>query len=72
MSPGTVNTSSPRAFRPAGAVRDNGVPVSANRGGFQAGANSGRRHLHRRGQCALVEDDFNDTTYTGYRLSGAV
>ena len=45
--------------------RPNGVPTS---GGFQAGADlSGVRFLEARNQ-ELVEEDFNDASYTGSRL----
>jgi iron complex outermembrane receptor protein len=68
--PGTVNTSRSARFRPAGTVRDNGVPVSAVRGGFQAGANLANVTFIDADNAAFAEDDFNDATYTGYRLSG--
>ena len=35
---GTVDASESARFRPAGTVRQNGLPVSASRGGFQANA----------------------------------
>lgn len=67
---GTINTSESARFRSAGTVRANGVPVSQRREGFQAGADlSGVTFLDSDNE-ALVEDDFNDTTYTGFRLSG--
>ncbi len=56
-------------FRPAGTVRSNGVPVNALRGGFQAGQDlSGVRFLRTRND-GLVEEDFNDTQYAGFRAS---
>ncbi len=68
--PGTVNTSESARFRAAGTVRDNGVPVSQRRAGFQAGADlSGVNFIDANNQ-QLVEENFNDTTYAGYRLSG--
>lgn len=67
---GTVNTSESARFRPAGTVRSNGVPVNANRGGFQAGADLSAVTFIDADNAALVEDDFNDTTYSGFRLTG--
>ena len=67
---GTVNTSESARFRPAGTVRSNGVPVNANRGGFQAGADLSAVTFIDADNSALVEDDFNDTTYSGFRLTG--
>ncbi len=67
--PGTVNTSDSARFRPAGTVRANGVPVSANRAGFQAGADLSGVTFIDADNTALVEDDFNETTYSGFRIS---
>ncbi|HCR67393.1 MAG TPA: TonB-dependent receptor [Oceanicaulis sp.] len=67
---GTVNTSESARFRPSGTVRSNGVPVNANRGGFQAGADLSAVTFIDADNSALVEDDFNDTTYSGFRISG--
>lgn len=67
--PGTVNTSESARFRAAGTVRDNGVPVSANRAGFQAGADLSAVTFIDADNSALVEENFNDTTYTGFRLA---
>jgi iron complex outermembrane receptor protein len=64
-----VNTSESARFRPAGAVRANGVPVSANRAGFQAGADLTGVTFVDADNSALVEENFNDTTYTGFRLA---
>ena len=64
---GTRNVSESARFRPAGTIRDNGVPVGATRGGFQAGADlSGVTFLDAN---AIVDDDINETTYEGGRLS---
>ncbi len=64
-------------FRPAGTVRDNGVPVSAGRAGFQAGATEAATDLSLAGvtfleanNSGLVEKNFNDTSYAGFRFSG--
>jgi len=53
-----------------GTVRANGVPVNANRGGFQAGADLSGVTFVDANNAALVEDDFNDATYSGFRISG--
>ncbi len=56
-------------FRPEGTVRANGVPVGAARAGFQAGADlSGVTFLSDTND-EFVEEDFNDTSYTGFRAS---
>ncbi len=66
---GTRSAIDSARFRPEGTVRDNGVPVSAFRAGFQSTADlSGVTFLEAENS-ALVEDDFNDTTYAGFRLS---
>ncbi|MEL6472490.1 MAG: TonB-dependent receptor [Pseudomonadota bacterium] len=57
-------------FREAGTVRANGVPVSAVRTGFQAGADLSNVTFLETNNAGLVEKDFNDTTYAGYRLTG--
>ena len=54
-------------FRPAGTVRQNGLPVSASRGGFQAGADlSGATLLSA---LAIVEENANPVDYEGFRAS---
>ena len=68
--PGTVNTSRSARFRPAGTVRDNGVPVSSVREGFQAGADLSGVTFIDANNASIVEEDFNDATYSGFRLSG--
>ena len=66
---GTVNTSESARFRSAGTIRRNGVPVSANREGFQAGADLSGVTFIDANNAALVEDNFNDTTYSGFRIA---
>ncbi|MEO1039535.1 MAG: TonB-dependent receptor [Pseudomonadota bacterium] len=68
--PGTVNTSRSARFRSPGTVRANGVPVSARRGGFQSNGDLSNVIFENADNAPLVEDDFNDTRYQGYRLSG--
>jgi iron complex outermembrane receptor protein len=66
---GTVDASESARFRPEGTVRDNGVPVSAQRAGFQSTADlSGVTFLEAENS-DLVEEDFNETTYTGGRIA---
>ncbi|QZD86717.1 TonB-dependent receptor [Qipengyuania psychrotolerans] len=67
---GTRDASESARFRPAGTVRSNGVPVSPLRGGFQAGADLSDVTFLEAENSALVEEDFNDTTYSGFRLTG--
>ena len=67
---GTVDVRDSARFRPEGTVRANGVPVNANREGFQAGVNLTNVNFIAADNTAFVEDDFNDTTYNGFRISG--
>lgn len=67
---GTRSTAESGRFRSPGTVRDNGVPVSANRGGFQAGADLSAVTFISADNSSRVENDFNDTTYAGFRLAG--
>ncbi|WP_300527485.1 TonB-dependent receptor [Maricaulis sp.] len=66
---GTINASESARFRPAGTVRANGVPVSAGRAGFQAGSDLSGVTFLDADNAALVEDDFNETKYQGFRIS---
>ncbi|MBO7007056.1 MAG: TonB-dependent receptor, partial [Pseudomonadales bacterium] len=66
---GSQDVSSSARFRPAGTVRANGVPVSPVREGFQAGANLSGVNFREANNATMVEDDFNDTTYAGGRIS---
>ncbi|MEO0753419.1 MAG: TonB-dependent receptor, partial [Pseudomonadota bacterium] len=68
--PGVRDASESARFRPEGTVRANGVPVSAPRAGFQAGADLSNVTFLEANNAGLVEKNFNDTTYSGYRLSG--
>ena len=67
---GTRDLSESARFRPEGTVRANGVPVSARRAGFQAGQDLSNVTFLEADNADLVEDDFNDATYSGFRLSG--
>ena len=64
---GQVDASASARFRTAGTVRQNGLPVSSSRAGFQAGADlSGATLLPAN---ALVEEDANGVEYQGFRAS---
>lgn len=64
---GTRDASESARFRSAGTVRPNGVPVSAGRAGFQAGADlSGVTFLEAQAQ---TDSDANRARYSGGRLS---
>ena len=68
--PGQLTARESARFRPQGSVRANGVPVNAQRAGFQAGADlSGVRFLSA-DNGTIAEDDINDTVYQGFRISG--
>ncbi|WP_394730637.1 TonB-dependent receptor [Altererythrobacter sp. GH1-8] len=66
---GTLDASESGRFRTAGTVRDNGVPVSASRAGFQAGADLSAVNLISADNSSLVEKNFNDTQYSGFRAT---
>jgi outer membrane receptor protein involved in Fe transport len=62
---GQVDASASARFRTAGTVRENGLPVSSSRAGFQAGVDlSGATLLPAN---ALVEENANDVKYQGFR-----
>ena len=64
---GTLNASASARFRPAGTVRQNGLPVNSLRGGFQAGADlSGVNLINAH---AIEKDNANPVTYEGFRVS---
>lgn len=67
---GTRDASESARFRAAGTVRENGVPVSPRREGFQAGSDLSGVTFLEADNSALVEEDFNDATYAGFRVSG--
>ncbi|MEP1421860.1 MAG: TonB-dependent receptor [Erythrobacter sp.] len=66
---GTRDLSESARFRPEGFVRENGVPVSAVRAGFQSGADLSGVTFLQADNAGLAEDNFNDTTYSGFRVS---
>ncbi len=57
-------------FRPAGTVRANGLPVDPSRAGFQANADLSDVRFIDADNSNRTEEDFNDTTYSGMRLTG--
>lgn len=68
---GTRSAAESARFRPAGTVRANGTVVSANREGFQAGSDLSGVNFISANNSGIAENDFNDTVYAGFRLSGA-
>ena len=64
---GSLNASQSARFRPAGTLRDNGLPVSSSRAGFQAGADLSGVTLNN--AVAIVKEDANTLTYQGFRAS---
>ncbi len=68
--PGTRDLTESARFRPEGFVRANGVPVNANRAGFQSTSDLSGVTFLQADNSGLVEDDFNDTQYAGFRISG--
>ena len=65
---GTRSVSESARFRPGSTKRSNGTEVGF-RVGFQAGADLSNVNFIDADNSALVEDDFNDTRYTGGRIS---
>ena len=68
--PGRQSAIDSARFRPEGAVRDNGLPVAPIRAGFQSTSDLSGVNFEEANNTDLVEKNFNDTLYTGYRLSG--
>ena len=66
---GSLDVSQSARFRPAGTIRQNGLPVNSSRGGFQAGADLSGATLNKAG--AIIKDDANELTYEGFRASVA-
>ena len=66
---GSLDVSQSARFRSAGAVRENGLPVSSSRAGFQAGADLSGATLKQ--AAAIVREDANELTYEGFRASVA-
>lgn len=68
--PGSIDLSQSARFRPAGTIRPNGTEVESFRGGFQAGADLSAVNFLSASNDGIVEEDFNDSSYTGFRVSG--
>jgi len=66
---GVRDASESARFRPVGTVRANGVPVSAQRAGFQSTSDLSGVTFLQADNSGLVEEDFNDTSYAGFRAS---
>ncbi|WP_156841015.1 TonB-dependent receptor [Novosphingobium aquimarinum] len=66
---GTRTAAESARFRPAGTIRDNGVPVAPNRAGFQSTADLSGVNFIAADNAGLVEKNFNDTQYAGFRVS---
>ena len=64
---GQLDASQSARFRAAGTVRENGLPVSSSRAGFQAGADLSGATLLKAN--ALVEENANDVEYQGFRAT---
>ena len=56
-------------YRPAGAVRKNGVPVASYRAGFQAGVDLSNITFVPADNSNIADEDINGVTYTGARIS---
>ncbi|MBU1287349.1 MAG: TonB-dependent receptor [Alphaproteobacteria bacterium] len=67
---GTLDITDSARFRPAGTVRANGTVVQPNRAGFQAGADLSGVNIIEANNASIAENDINDTSYQGFRLSG--
>ncbi len=67
---GTLDASESARFRPEGTVRDNGVPVSAQRAGFQSTADLSGVTFLPADNSTRTEEDINESVYSGFRLSG--
>ncbi|MFU7528069.1 TonB-dependent receptor [Qipengyuania sp. ASV99] len=67
---GTRDLTESARFRPEGTVRANGVPVSAARAGFQSTSDLSGVNFLSADNAGIAEDDFNDTQYSGFRVTG--
>ena len=66
---GSIDVSQSARFRSEGTIRDNGLPVSSARKGFQQGADLSGVTLAKAN--AIVKEDINEVTYEGFRFSFA-
>ena len=65
--PGSVDVSQSARFRREGTIRDNGLPVSSARKGFQAGVDLSGVTMPKAN--AIVKENVNQVSYEGYRAS---
>ncbi|MEX2468662.1 MAG: TonB-dependent receptor [Pseudohongiellaceae bacterium] len=66
---GTRSARDSARFRPEGTMRANGVPVSDIRAGFQSTADLGDVNFLEADNGNRVEENFNDLSYSGARIS---
>lgn len=66
---GQVDASQSARFRPEGTIRDNGVPVTDVRAGFQSTADLSDVTFVAADNGTRTEKDINDTVYSGGRIS---
>ena len=64
---GSLSVKDSAAWRPAGTIRSNGLPVSSARNGWRA--NADLTNVTTPSSSAIVEDDVNSSTYEGFRAS---
>ena len=69
---GTLTVEDSARFRPAGTVRDNGVPVTSVREGFQAGADLSNVNFIAANNSTIVEDESALHEWVGYIAVGLV
>lgn len=68
---GTIDVKPSARYRALNTVRANGVPVTnPRRVGTDAGKNTDSVSFLEADNSGLIEDNFNDTIYSGFRLSG--
>ena len=66
---GTITAEESGRFRPEGTVRDNGLPVADFRAGFQSTSDLTGIDFRAADNRDLIEKNFNEAVYTGFRLS---
>ncbi len=67
---GTITLEESARFRSANFVRPNGTVVGAGQAGFQAGADLSAVTFVEESNLELVEKNFNDASYSGFRIGG--
>lgn len=66
---GTRSVAQSARFRSGDTVRSNGVPVGSSSAGFQAGQDLSAVNFIEANNSSRTEDDFNEATYSGTRIS---